>query len=200
MPGWIREGVTLLALLFLVVVTAAAVAQTRRVERALDAAAHALQRASVNDDLVGRLFDDAGLGIGTTDRFTFVWLVDLDRCAGCVDTVTDWVTLEGLDDHEFVLVLAGTSSPSLERRVRMLKRTRVLRWPSGSIASRLGLVLPNTKLLLSPDGVITLADSRAAGQGCRWSFEAQAAVLRGLDPKRPIREYADVIREDAPPS
>jgi hypothetical protein len=155
-------------------------------------------RAQAQDRLVGTVVDVAALSGGmerrgdgnVPHRPAIVWLLDLDRCSGCFDSVGEWTRLERLDDHDALLILIGDRTPAVDARLRALRRTEV-RWTDRErVHDQLGPVLANTRLLLDEDGIALLVDSRAVGQDCGWSFEAQVGALKGLNSAWAIRQSA----------
>lgn len=186
---WIRELLTLIALLAATGVAFASVLRERQAVQIAQLAAAGHARAQVHDRLMGTRLDLSGLDPrwGMPPGGTFAWLLDVESCQGCFDTVADWVHLEQLDDHDFVVFVGGPVTAAVEARLRALDRTRVVYTTSATLREAVGFVLPNTKLLLDGSGVVLLVDSRYSGQECGWSFEAQAGMLRGVYPVRPIR-------------
>lgn len=193
-PARFRDALTILALL---VSGSAAVLSARQLGAARETIARtrlSSLRAEGQDRLIGKRIDLQSLVpvrpmvvSAEAKRSTLVWVLQLDRCSGCFDTVSEWVRLEQLSDYDLILVLVGRSTPAVEARLRALSRT-VVHWGSQArVDSALGDVLPNTKLLLDSLGVAVLVDTRASGQECGWNFEAQISALAGVGQATAIR-------------
>lgn len=191
-----RWGVELVTIVALVTGGAAVLHYHERYTDAQEVVARtrgSFVRSSVQDRLIGTTIDLARLAGRPESRRSqlvrpsLIWILDLDRCDGCFDTVVDWSELEQLADHDLWLFLTGRSTSDVELRLRVLSRTSI-RWLSrDSIAAVLGTLHPNTKLLLSPNGTALMVDSRTSGQECGWNFEAQIGTLRGLEWESRIR-------------
>lgn len=189
----------LLALAALALAMLAAVQHYRRVLEAtqvIERTGPGYARAAVQDALIGRTIDLGRLGIAPDPaeagaeaprRPALIWVLDLDRCQGCFDSVTEWAQLERLAEHDRHMVLTGEPTSDVLARLRVLRATSVVRNLRDSVTALLGPTLANTKLLVDPTGIILLADSRSSGQDCGWSFEAQVGALRGLGSAARIR-------------
>jgi hypothetical protein len=155
------------------------------------------QRALVQDRLIGMKLNLAALGAQPPqlDQFSLAWFVDLGHCTGCFDSLNDWAHLEQDEHLNLVLFVAGDTEPAVEKRLRVLRRTAVVRTGRSFVRDVLGFTLPNTKLMVDPTGTVVLADSRYSGQECGWSFEVQVAVLRGLERVRAIRSVSELADE-----
>lgn len=186
---WIRELLSIMAIGAAAAVAGLATRRARLLDESLRGITPTYQRARIHDRLMGAHLDvPANVSAPHRPRpAMFVWILDLDTCTGCFDTVADWAYLEQLQEYDFVIGLVGTVSPTARGRLRMLSRTRVTYWSRSAVQQHLGPILPNTKLMLDTAGTVLLVDSRQVGQECSWSFEAQAAALLGLPPARPIR-------------
>lgn len=180
---------TIVALLMLVGYGATAASQSRRLEAQLSVRAPTYERAQIQDRLTGTTLNVEPYAGGAA-RPALVWFLDLDRCYGCLTDVVDWLHLEQLPGHDLRMFVSGTPSPDVAAPLRLLKRTRIVYVRDEEIHRMIGDVLADTKLLIDDTGIIRLADSRASGQACGWSFEAQVAALLGLPPARPIRDTA----------
>ena len=148
-------------------------------------------RAVTQDRLMGRQLDLAALGVrreaDTDRRPVLLWILDLERCVGCFDTVSEWKILEALDSHEPVVILTGPVTPDVRARLRVMPRTRPVLLRRDSVFAVTGPVLANTKLLLAGDGTVLMADTRSGGQECGWSFEAMVGAVLGLGSADRIR-------------
>lgn len=189
--GLVGEAITLLALLLMLIVGVTMFGLYRGARKSLEDNGPALMRARTYDRLMGTRLKLASLtGGGETEGPAVIWVVDLDSCKGCLDTVTPWLELEKLGgdyDLHFLMVGGGDQLTVAESRARLFRRTNVMRKPRDSIFAALGPTLPSTKLLVDPNGIILLVDSRSSGQECGWSFEAQVGALLGLETAHGIR-------------
>ena len=186
---WLRELVSVIALVSASAVACASTVRADRAQQMADMLSRGSQRNAVHDRLMGTKPNLASLdpALGLNKLPAVVWIVDLTRCTGCFDTIIDWVQLEDLKSHDVILYISGEPTANVTHRLRALRRTRVV-WTDTASASRIiGPVLPNTKLLLTANGVVAMVDSRDTGQECGWSFEAQVAELLGMEAARPIR-------------
>ncbi len=123
----------------------------------------------------------------STSRPVVVWIVDLEKCSGCFGAVGEWARLERLADYDLLLFTIGRLTPAIESRIRALQRTVVRPTTRATVSAVIGPVLANTKLLLDVDRIAVLVDSRASGQECGWSFEAQISAVKGLASAKSIR-------------
>lgn len=193
-----REAGTIVVVVLLLVFAMASQVGYSKARVALESRSSSYARISFQDRIIGSAVDLRRLG-GITNlgpaagRPALIWVIDLDSCHSCFDTVTWWMELEQrLADHDLVLLLAGeATSPGIQARIRILGRTKVVEVHRDSVVEEVGATLASTKILLDDSGVVLLADSRSSGQECGWSFEAQVGVLRGL----PV---ADLIRSTPP--
>lgn len=148
-------------------------------------------RAIVRDRLIGRRITvDAWVAApdpGGRHRPVLLWLLDVDRCPACFDSVVGWMDLERLADHDLLLILVGEVTPDVQARLRLLRRTTWTQATESAVQSVVGPVLPNTRMLLDSTGIAMLVDSRSSGQECGWSFEAQVGALLRLNPAARIR-------------
>lgn len=197
-PAKLRESVTILALLIAAALGGLSVKRYRDARAVIAETRLSSLRAEGQDRLIGKRIDVATLTSNTaarptdtTRRSTLIWVVELDRCSGCFDTVSEWARLEQIAAYDLKLVLVGHSTPAVEARLRALGRTTVRWGKQERVDSALGNVLPNTKLLLDPDGIALLVDTRASGQECGWNFEAQIGALQGLGTAGAIRTKRD---------
>lgn len=191
----VREWLPIVAVMGLLVSNALLL---RRAEAARDLAMAmepGYRRAQLHDVLIGTHIDLSALGLRTSvepgheGRFVLLWIVDLDRCVGCFDSVTDWVGLEAATDHSLYMLLLGDPTPDVEARLRVLERTTVSILPPDQVAAVLGPILPSTKLLVDSSGFVLDADGRSAGQDCGWSFEARFRALLAIGSSRLIRDF-----------
>jgi hypothetical protein len=184
----LRELITVLALIGLASVAGLSAHHAREARAVARFASAGYERSLVHDRLMGTKLDLEALGADLEPkRLVFAWFIDLDRCNGCFDTIADWQYLEESDEHSLILFAAGNVVPSVEKRLRALRRTAIVRTEMARVSNILGFVLPNTKVMIDATGTVLLVDSRYSGQECGWSFEAQAAALRGMEAARPIR-------------
>lgn len=186
--GHVLEAASTLLLLLLVIAVGVLSRRLAAADEMVSVMTNGFRRAQVQDRLTGAMLDLEPLGIENAPERRAVWFLDLERCLGCVDTTRDWALLDGGPDLALDVVIAGEMSLSTEARFRGLRRTTIHRVSNDDIRLALGgNFLASTKILLDSRGMVLLADSRAGGQECGWSFDAQMANLLGLDPHRPIR-------------
>lgn len=183
--------VTIAALIVLVALSVGSHLRYLEARNALDRTQLGHMRATVQDRLIGSVIDLAPIGgqaPGTSVSVrTLLWIVDLERCHGCFDSVNEWTQLERLEGYDLWLVLIGPPTADVDARLRALSKTRIRQVPRDSVVSVLGPTPPNTKMLLDDEGIVLLVDSRASGQDCGWNFEAQVGALSGLESARRIR-------------
>lgn len=163
-------------------------------------------RAEAQDRLIGKVVNvsalmgnTVGSRSGARTHGMVVWIVDLDRCSGCFDSVAEWARLETHPDYSFTLLLSGSRSAAVEARLRILKRTQVQWIPRARAIQVLGTTLANTKLLLDSADVALLVDTRGSGQECGWSFDAQVGAIWGTTPSTAIRGEPPVVAASAAP-
>jgi hypothetical protein len=191
-----REASTLAALVVALVVVGLLQRRNGTLRDAVLEARLSSRRGLVQDRLTGRTIDLAALGIARPGaasdqrRPMVLWVVDLDSCSGCFDGVGAWSRLERLGSYDLFLILLGARTADVEARIRALRGTNVTDSRRAQVVRVLGPVLPSTRLLLDADGVAILVDSRASGQECGWSFEAQVASVTGVNSGRTIRRDA----------
>jgi len=189
----LREGIFALALIATTGMTLRLLALNASGRERLAETESSSLRANTEDQLVGRTLALLAINEPEADKAApdakpiLLWVLDLERCSGCLDAVSQWTRLEQLLDYRFVVVVVGTPSPEARTRLRVMRKTRVVSASDESVTRMIGRRLPSTKLLLTGEGVVLLADSRAAGQNCGWSFEAQVGVLMGVLPPASIR-------------
>jgi len=202
--GWrghaLRIGLSVVAVLAVTSVAIDAMRQHRVALGLIARLDHSAARAQIQDRLIGQRLDlsallDDGVGEGQLDARTVLWVVDLEECVGCFDSVVSWARLESARSHNLALVLIGETTPSVEARLRGLTRTRVQWAERKQVEAVLGPVLPNTKLLVTADGFVLLADSRYSGQDCGWIFDAQVGALAGVNEAHRIRADAAEVGE-----
>lgn len=161
------------------------------------------ERAAVQDRLTGSALPSdltrELAGEAPLDEL-FLWFLDADRCAQCAGDLGDWNVLASSRPSSAHLFLVGDPDSQLQGRLRALGSTRVHRVEAAFVTSLLGYTLPSTRLVVTPDGTIILADSRDGSQDCGWSFDAQVAVLRGLAPPGRIRTVASAAAERPDPT
>lgn len=181
----LAELLTIGALLTCLATVAMATSRASKMRHAVDLASVAVSRTSVQDRLTGQVLDPGAIhGDAKGPPVpTVVWLLDLDRCIGCLDDIGGWRHLERAGDQSLLLVLTGTETPQTHRRLRLLQRTHVVRRDEAAIRMFAGPTLPSTKLLLDTLGTVLFVDSRVGGQACSWSFEDQVARLVGSPPR-----------------
>jgi len=186
----VREVITILAMAVAIGVTSITLVRNNRAQVVIEQLAPKAARLQTLDRLVGSRIDLARL-VGednpSPQRPILVWVIDLERCDGCFDDIGQWVRLERLSDYDLFLLLSGMSEPGVEAQLRGLTRTLVKEVGIEDVLGVLGGVLPNTKLVLSPQGVVMMVDSRASGQICGWNFEAQVGALLGVNTPEAIR-------------
>lgn len=191
--GLLTDGITVAALLLALMVAGLSQRRTAVLRETIHQMRLSSLRAEAQDRLTGRRIDLPSLGLdrpatrASEARPLLLWIVDLDNCDGCFDGVGEWTRLERLEDHDLALLLTGESAYGVQARLRALRRTLVRRVTHQTVLGSLGRLLPNTKLLLDSEGIAVLVDSRASGQECGWSFEAQVATIRGTRSARAIR-------------
>lgn len=195
--GVLREGITLLALLLMLLCGITVYRLYRGARQTLTNNGPTLLRAMTHDRLIGTkvaLADLLGDAVNSAETVgpAIVWIVDLDGCMGCLDTVAPWLELEELAGYNLFFLMVGRDDPSsvVESRTRIFRRTMVMRNDRNSVFAVLGPTLASTKLLLDSNGFALLVDSRSSGQACGWSFEAQVGALLGLDTADRIRKTA----------
>lgn len=154
-------------------------------------------RALTHDRLIGSRIDVSSLGLDASawagarsGRPSILWILDLERCFGCIDELGAWSRLEQSGEFEMFLFLIGETTPAVEARLRVLRRTVVTTTTRPAVQAALGAILPSTKVLLDPSGIALLVDSRASRPDCGWSFEAQVGALSGLNSPHEIRSAA----------
>ena len=189
-----REGVTVLALLLAIGVCALAVWRYARVRAELRVAGEPSLRTLIRDRLLGKEVDLRGLGVARPSpesvdgQPVLLWILDLERCSRCVGAIAEWTQLERqLPDHVFALLVIGDPSPPLAALLRAPRRTVIVDTDRSSVFASLGPLLPSTKVLLDPSGIVVMVDSRASARDCGWSFEAQVGALLGVSSARTIR-------------
>ena len=153
----------------------------------LQGAAVLAERAMVVDRLVGRQisldFLHETIGILDGDRGPveawLLWIVDLERCANCLNEgFVVWNALaEDPSVSRHLLVLGEGKVPDHARRA--LRGTTITTASRAEVETVLGPLLPNTKALVDHSGIILMSDSRSTAWECGWSFEAQVGALRG---------------------
>jgi hypothetical protein len=184
---WSRELFQVGALLFLLGALVWSVRREQTVTRQLGLALPSSLRSQAQDRLIGRQIDVEGLTGTDTPKTHVLWILNLDACHGCLDQVAGWRLLEDVKDLDLSILLMGTRSTDADARLRVLSRTHVLQTDRSTTLSAFGVLLPSTKLLVSPEGVVLLADSRSSGQECGWSFDALVNVLLGHGTSTAIR-------------
>lgn len=174
------ELATMLALIVALALGAASFARLQAAEGRLEIVSASLSRLEIHDRLIGeslntrRLMQDP---LRLPAGRLILWIVDLDRCEGCVDDLGGWRRLESLDGVELaVLYVVESDARDPGSPFRALHETVVERVTREAVSSALGSLLPSTKLLLDRNGTILLADSRRSG-GCSWSFDALVLAL-----------------------
>jgi hypothetical protein len=156
----------------------------------LETVAPSYLRSTIQDRLIGSRLDLDFVPIGESQRpYSLVWIVDLDLCEGCIDSVVEWTVLDRLDGYARYLVLTGSRSGAsvVRARRRALASTTIVPATREAVRSAVGQLLPSTKLLLDSTGVVLMADTRTSGQLCGWSFDAQVGALMGVTPVSRIR-------------
>lgn len=140
------------------------------------------ERSSVRDRLIGTVVPLSSLGLeeATAADAHLVWVVDVARCVRCLDrNVGPWNALAVDSSLQRHVVLYGAERLQLGA-LRALRGTKLTSASREELDSTLGPLLPSTKLLIDAAGTVVMADSRTIASGCRWSFEAQLGVLRGI--------------------
>ena len=181
------RGVLIAALLVVAsVLIGHAASVNRGLHTALQTQHAAASRTAIHDRLIGQplphsllnhlqIRPTAPRGVA---RSHLLWIVDGDRCGGCLaDGLPMWSELAGdsLLDRHVILVgqaLSGTQRHEVRGNVTVMAREK--------ISEALGTLLPNTKILTDDQGIILMADSRFTGPECGWSFDAQVGALRGI--------------------
>ena len=189
-PATIREALTLLALVTTLAVAAVLFRRYQEVRDVLRQLALRSDRSLVHDRLIGAHIDLDQLGIHALEpgkAGTILWILNLDECAGCLDSVAPWEHLTEQKEYRLLVLLSGTQTPEVVTRMRALQHTSIYPVSISTIESQLGSLLSNTKLLVHPDGYILMADSRNSGQECGWAFESQVAALLGWTKPEAIR-------------
>ena len=145
----------------------------------------AAARGAIRDRLVG-LRVDLGLLGGTVSESSGVgadvllWVVDPESCGRCVaEGFGAWDALGTDGELRRRLVVVGGGELPIDVR-RALRGTEVVQVSRDEASLALGAILPNTKLLVSDDGIVLMADSRSASSECGWSFDAQVGAIRGV--------------------
>lgn len=186
-----------LALLLSIGMVGIAISRYNEARVTIDRMEGGFKRAQTQDRLIGTHVDVAMLIDGTTDDYaaelgkrTLLWIIDVENCAGCFDELGGWRRLEQLTDHALILLLIGKPSAEVRRGLRLFKRTVVERTTRERVLAEVGPLLPNTKFLLGADGIAILVDSRASGQKCGWSFDAQVGAVEGVNGPGAIRIVA----------
>lgn len=195
----IREIITLSALVVLLAISLISLKRQQELTNALDRSAVSIQRAQIHDRLMGTTVALKKLleRHQPDSRPTLLWLLDLDRCRGCFDSVGDWSRLESLVGHDLILVLTGEQDAGVEARLRALARTSVVTAPRLAVTEEFGELLPNTKMLVDKSGTVILIDSRTSGQECGWKFESQVGALKGLNTGAAIRIGGEELTSSA---
>ncbi len=156
-------------------------ASNRELAATLQSTAPLAERSSVRDRLVGRAVSLSWLGLEEPDpaEAHLVWIVDLARCQTCLSgRPAVWNALGDDDSLRRHVVVFDTDDVPEDGR-RSLRGTALTEARRRDVQAALGPLLPNTKLLIDGAGVVVMADSRAVGSDCGWSFEAQVGALRG---------------------
>jgi len=184
---WVGGVVSVLLLTLAAVTVLQLVDALQAARNRLAAAAPLLSRTLIQDRLVGMpmpatIFQNA-LGAAETDAAKstahLFWIVDLDRCDGCLPAgIVGWNALRGDPTLIRNLVVAGDTA-GLGRSTRALAGTNITVAGTDPISSAFGFLLPSTQLLVDRDGIIVMADSRTAVLDCGWNFAAQVGSLRG---------------------
>ncbi|MGH7467409.1 MAG: hypothetical protein ACRENP_05420 [Longimicrobiales bacterium] len=197
------ELVSLSALVVSLGVAYVGIRRTADARELVDSMRLSSARAQAQDRLIGSTLKlarvDAVRQARTNgSRRMLMWIVNLDKCSGCFDAVGEWTRLEQLSDHDAFLLLIGQRTPEVEARLRALDKTHVTSLSADAAAQIFGPLLANTKLLVDPDGIVLLADSRAGGQECGWSFEAQVGAVMGATAGNSIRGVAPGVNPPEP--
>lgn len=154
------------------------------------------QRAIVQDRLIGsplrlpQLAAQNALAARsdlTFERPTVLWILDPLNCISCLSSAAEFQRLGTSGKLDIHVILTSQLPKRFAYLLRALQETAVWYAPLDQVESTTGLVLPNTKLLVSPGGTVTLADARFSGQACGWSFDAQVGALFEEMPATAIR-------------
>ena len=161
----------------------------------LEAMSVSADRLRAMDMLVGA---DASVGLGWIDsrvggpdapQETLLWIVDSDRCVGCLRKPADWLRARSIPGIRAWLVVSGTGQAKADSLARSVGITGgVLADPERIFSRTYGTILPDTRLLVSSSGFVLMADSRYPTQSCAWSFFNQVAALKGLGDEGAIRK------------
>lgn len=117
---------------------------------------------------------------GSADAWRAIWIVDAERCIGCLADVYEWNLLprQGVRAS---LIISGVDAGAGEEAARRAGiKTAVILDPHGLWRSAFRMPLSSLRLLVHPDGTILLADTRNPAATCYWHFAAQ--VRRLLNP------------------
>jgi hypothetical protein len=170
-----------------------------RLERLVQGA----RRAQVIDRLTGRTLDvETFLSLPNGDEGSLIWILDMDACSGCFDSVVAWnVVADGLTGRrKAYIVVSGSLSDAAALNLRTARRDSLIHLTQAQVRSQIGSYLPNTKLVLGADQIIELADSRYGGQFCGWNFEALVARHLDVEVSIPIRDATPRTCPDLDPS
>lgn len=199
-----REVTGLSALALAICIAVLAVRSQKTLDQEIVRLEGPAARMLAQDRLIGGRIDLASLVPQSALRAevdaspTVVWLLDMERCPDCFDSLGPWSRLETLEDHRFLLVYTGTPSKTAKARLRSLTTTEVIQTKPELVAQAVGWVPPNTKLLVDGSGIVLLADSRNMATDCGWSFEAQVGALKGLNTSLAIRGIPTSTHGDTP--
>ena len=153
----------------------------RELRAALVAADSRAVEAMVRDRLVGTSVPLSFLALDEPDPGDahLIWLVDLEDCPSCLAGANPaWNALgEDVFLRRHLVVFEEDEVPEAARRA--LRGMTVTSASREELDAAFGPLLASTKLLVDGDGIVLLADSRAAASECDWSFEAQVGALRG---------------------
>lgn len=169
----------------------------------LDRLVQGTRRAQVIDRLTGRTLDvETFLSLPDGEEGSLIWILDMDACSGCFDSVAAWnVLAEGLKGRrKAYIVVSGSPSDAAALNLRTARRDSLIHLTHAQVRSQIGSYLPNTKLVLGADQIIELADSRYSGQFCGWNFEALVARHLGVEISIPIRDASPRTSPDLDPS
>ena len=179
-----------------------------------DAARDQARRAEARDRLMGRTLPGAELPLVEVERadprdgldapgWRLVWIVRPEGCLRCLDVPGPWNAATRLRDLRSVLVLSGSAAGEAEEvRRRAGLRGTVLADPGGSLVRALLPDFdppPSLYLLVSPEGVVQMADARFAGTSCGWSFPRTVTRLFTRDPIPARGVSADLLSSDLEP-
>lgn len=162
---------------------------------AIQSLSRADARAAAVDQLMGQdvslvlalSFDD-GRGPAALRR-SLLWIVDANRCPGCLYRSGSWNLVQSKEDIRAALVVSGVTQSEAEAMAREVGiRGRVVADPSGGISATLGSILPDTRVLVAENGIVLLAESRYAAQMCAWSFLQQVSAVQGWTDGTSIRK------------